>query len=497
MTSRTPPLRYAYHDQAHDSTPSYPPATAQNDITSNGSFSPWSDARLSNLTSPNRATPASGPTPGPPVSIDYLLSSVRARRGGAGRGRERGEPSTPCQFRPARNVPSYLDQAGSQSSQCFEKHSNFPGLLDIRLPDNITGSSAATAYSRRTASIDTIKPDATVRCYPDSSSFGVSVNSQECPYNFAVPSRSSGSLQATAATAATADAPIYYQPMSSLMSMHTPSQTERTTLGDMDLHNRHSTAFDHLTASMQRFGLNDLGAGLNNVEVGPVARVQRHFSPHYQGDIFLPANQSEDIPDDLNCSLFIVNLPPSLTTHELVAAIHKMGPLGRIFAIHINGPELQRNHPGCAAKVVFFQREVAQSFFTRCESSGFRVNEYHSRVMWNRIKTSEKSHLTNSDASRVLLIGGPPSIVNSSTLTDFFHTKLEFQIDNIITHAPGSVGNEDAVIEYRFGSFRCQSQAAKMALARELPHIRCFFGKDPLEPEVYRPFEYFNFTESV
>lgn len=280
--------------------------------------------------------------------------------------------------------------------------------------------------------------------------------------------------------------------MASLIASGTSYQLDQAPVafGGVRLNHPHARALDRLTSSLQQ-------VSFNNTEAGPVARIQRHFSPYYQGDIFLPANQSEDISDDLNCSLFIVNLPPSLTTHELVASIHKLGPLGRIFAIHINGPELQRNHPGCAAKVVFFKREVAHKFFTQCEVHGFRVKGCNARVMWNRIKTSEKPHLAKSDASRVLLIGGPPTLVNSGTLTDFFHTKLEFQIDTIVTHVPGSLGKEDAVIEYRFGSFRCQAQAAKMALARELPHIRCFFGKDPLEPEAYRPFEYFSFNGNV
>ncbi|CAN8102452.1 unnamed protein product [Discula destructiva] len=241
----------------------------------------------------------------------------------------------------------------------------------------------------------------------------------------------------------------------------------------------------------------------SNPDVGPVARIERHFSPYYQGDIFLSANQSENIPDDKNCSLFIVNLPPNLTTHELLAAIHRMGPTGRIFAIHINGPEPQRNHPGCAAKVVFFKRDVAHAVYRLCELNGFQVSGQGARVMWNRIKTSEKPHLAGSDASRVLLIGGPPSEVNSTNLTDFFRLKLEFQVDRIITHVQGSQGSpgketaRDAVIEYRFGSFRCQAQAAKMALAREKPYIRCFFAKDPLEPEAYKPYEYFNFSTNV
>lgn len=283
----------------------------------------------------------------------------------------------------------------------------------------------------------------------------------------------------------------HYQPMANL-NLQASGKTYHPGLIDglNPAHPYASGLDDYVAQSMKQMVL-------TSSENGPVNHIRRNFSPKYQGDIFLPANQSENIPEEKNCSLFIVNLPPDLTTPALLAAIHRMGPLGRIFAIHINAPEPQRNHPGCAAKVVFFKRNVAHKFFNLCELNGFLVQGYAARVMWNRIKTSQKQHLVDSDASRVLLIGGPPNEVNSEALTNFFRQKLEFQIDRIITHVSGLQGKEDAVIEYRFGSFRCQAQAAKMALAREKPHIRCFFAKDPLEPEAYKPFEYFNFTDNI
>lgn len=247
------------------------------------------------------------------------------------------------------------------------------------------------------------------------------------------------------------------------------------------------------------------------------------FSPRYMGDIHLRNNQSEDIPDDQNCSLFLVNLPARLTVHGLLAAIHKLGPTGRIYAVHINGPEPARGHPGCAAKVVFFRRDVAHDFYARCaarwpspaagsgESSsgggaghpGLLVgdgkpsgggNPVVARVMWNRIRTSERPHLAQSNASRVLLVAGPREFVSPRALAAFFASKLQFQTDRVIVHVEGSDdGEQDAVVEYRFGSFRCQAQAARLALQRERPQVRCFFGADPLEPCAWKPLEYFNF----
>lgn len=243
-------------------------------------------------------------------------------------------------------------------------------------------------------------------------------------------------------------------------------------------------------------------------------RVAMGYSPRYQGNIYLEANRCADIPDELNTSLFLIHLPATTTTHDVLAAMHAFGPTGRVFALHINAPEPGRGNPGCAAKVVFFTRAAAHVFFDRCQRVGFYVGGRRAHVTWNRIKTAERPDLVASDASRVLLIAGPRDFVNPRTLTAFFRTKLEFQIDEVLVFhdhdqkkgrwggllpSPpqqqvglglGLGGSDDAIVEYRFGSFRCQAQAAQMAISRMLPHVRCFFGEDPLAPEAWRRDEY-------
>lgn len=208
-------------------------------------------------------------------------------------------------------------------------------------------------------------------------------------------------------------------------------------------------------------------------------RMKLGFSPAYNGDPRLERNRSADVPNELNCSLFMVNLPPNLTTHRLITAVHAMGPTGRIYATHINAPEPDRQHFGCAAKVIFFERKAAHEFFALCEEHGLVIDGYSARVMWNRIKTAQQAH--SRKTTRVLLIGGNRQFVNPSALTEYFRTKLQFQIDCIIPHTDGMDG-KNAVVEYRFGSFRCQAEAAKMALVREHQDVKCFFHPDPCDP---------------
>lgn len=80
------------------------------------------------------------------------------------------------------------------------------------------------------------------------------------------------------------------------------------------------------------------------------------FSPNYKGNPDLDRNRSATIPEDMNCSLFLVGLPADVTTHELLAGVRNVG---RVYATHINPPEPEKGHEQSAAKIVFFERSAA------------------------------------------------------------------------------------------------------------------------------------------
>ena len=201
------------------------------------------------------------------------------------------------------------------------------------------------------------------------------------------------------------------------------------------------------------------------------------FSPNYKGNINLSRNRSANIPADKNCSLFLLGLNPEVTTRELLSSIRNVG---RIYATHINKPEPHKCHMTCAAKVTFFERAAAERFYNMYHDSGFMVHGHPevASVLWNRIRSAEspeKPHRT-----RVLQIAGPPDLVNPQALTAYFDSKLEYQIDEILVHGTSVERN---VVEFRFGSYRCQAEAAKMALGREYPDgdVRTWHGPDPCD----------------
>lgn len=220
------------------------------------------------------------------------------------------------------------------------------------------------------------------------------------------------------------------------------------------------------------------------VKQNAIELIIKGYSPNYLGNPNIDRNRSADIPPEKNCSVFITGLSPDLTTADLLGSIRN---IGRIYATHINQPDPNKGHHTCAAKVVFFERVAAERFYKQFHETGFWVRNrpsYVGRVVWNRIRSAEQD--PNGKKSRVLLISGPKNIVNQKSLVHYFESKITFQIETIRTyyvHVPAGAatqpGRERELVEFRFGSYRCQAEAAKMALAREYKEhgIYCEFGR--------------------
>ncbi|KAK3306850.1 uncharacterized protein B0T15DRAFT_484097 [Chaetomium strumarium] len=215
-----------------------------------------------------------------------------------------------------------------------------------------------------------------------------------------------------------------------------------------------------------------------------VALREKGFSPNYRGNPDIPRNRSADIPPDQNCSIWLVGLSPTLDHHELLSGIRNVG---RVYSVHINPPKLDQGgqgHLGSAAKVVFFEREAAETFYERFAHQGFwtpQNPDIRARVTWNRNMAAPFN--VGGALSRVLLVRGPPAIVNWAFLRPYFESKFVFQIDELRHHGPIN-GGAGVLLEIRFGSYRCQAQSAKGALDKEYKWagVVCEYGRDPCAP---------------
>ncbi|UNI19271.1 hypothetical protein JDV02_005465 [Purpureocillium takamizusanense] len=198
------------------------------------------------------------------------------------------------------------------------------------------------------------------------------------------------------------------------------------------------------------------------------------FSVRYKG-MHTTKNASNDtLPDRLNCSIWITNLPQDITYAELLESV---GSRGRIFCSFINSPDGVKFHTA-AAKVVFFKPGPAQRLRDEAAHPGFYVRGHRTRITLNRIKSSEVPVAGRN--CRVLIITGRDDFVNEQTLREWFDRRIVWQGDGVIEliHARGRT-----VLEWRFGSYRNQAEMAKLALEKDRPvgleHVE--FGFDPNE----------------
>ncbi|KAG6038244.1 hypothetical protein E4U41_004390 [Claviceps citrina] len=199
------------------------------------------------------------------------------------------------------------------------------------------------------------------------------------------------------------------------------------------------------------------------------------FSPRYHGMHTENNASMEHLPPEQNCALWLTNLPPDIRERELLSCIRNMG---RIYATYINYPD-GHAHATSAAKLVFFRPEAAQKLLAHCTLvKPMVIRGHHVKIALNRIKYAKNS-MENGE-SRVLIITGHKNFVNETSLMAYFEARFQFQIDEVatlITH------KERAVVEFKFGSYRCQAQMGMKALLLDRPAglEMVEYGADPCE----------------
>lgn len=202
--------------------------------------------------------------------------------------------------------------------------------------------------------------------------------------------------------------------------------------------------------------------------------LRNKFSTRYYG-MHTEGNASADhLTNDQNCALWLRNLPPDVTHKEL---LHSIRGIGRIWCTYINQPDFV-HHSTAAAKVAFFTPAAARRYLTHIESAGPTIRGFRIKADYNRIKYPEKP--VAGGLTRVLIITGSSWFVNPENLCRYFAQLFTFQVDEVIE----LVSMEGrSVVEFRFGSYRCQAQMGKMALDRQKPQGLevVEFGEDPCE----------------
>ncbi|KAI8632721.1 hypothetical protein F5Y19DRAFT_471889 [Xylariaceae sp. FL1651] len=180
-------------------------------------------------------------------------------------------------------------------------------------------------------------------------------------------------------------------------------------------------------------------------------------SANYKGNRYLKANQPANIPDELNTSVWITNLPPNLDHKMLLDSVRNCG---KVWAAVVNGPE--KDHITAASKLVFFDVAGAENLLRQSLMGEFVVGGHIPQVRRNRIKTAAKGPCQHS---RVLHIEGPSCIVEQQYLAALFRSNGIIWQDEVVLELSG---NQTLTrLEWRFGSFRCQAESAKKLIERK------------------------------
>ncbi|EAQ87737.1 hypothetical protein CHGG_04356 [Chaetomium globosum CBS 148.51] len=233
-------------------------------------------------------------------------------------------------------------------------------------------------------------------------------------------------------------------------------------------------------------------------------------SGNYRGDINNPRNLSANIPEDHSCSFWLRGLPAGTTVHSLLAAVRGVG---RVYCTVIAPANRPHGWPTAAAKLVFFEREAAQRFwglYGRGVGGGANGGGAGGdggttttttttptptptpepllvggqRVVVERNRTRVAEATLPRGYTRVVRVTGLPGAINVGALLAEFQAKFVFEMDEV------AVGTEDritfagalrlVVVEFRFGSFRCQAQTAHRLLQGRAG-LEVQYGRDPCD----------------
>ncbi|KAF7957327.1 hypothetical protein EAE96_002913 [Botrytis aclada] len=139
-------------------------------------------------------------------------------------------------------------------------------------------------------------------------------------------------------------------------------------------------------------------------------------SGNYKGN---PRAGIRDLPDDLNCALWITNLAADIQAHEIFDEIHA----GAVSAFEITRP--QGEYVMSAAKLVFKHPEAAARFKNQCQSEkgivirGRRVKARYNTFGYRRYK---------SDKTRMISIEGPSRYMVYDHFKVFFETFCDHEL---------------------------------------------------------------------
>ncbi|KAI1491591.1 hypothetical protein F5X96DRAFT_668526 [Biscogniauxia mediterranea] len=214
-------------------------------------------------------------------------------------------------------------------------------------------------------------------------------------------------------------------------------------------------------------------------EAGP----SQQYSANYNGDLSNPFNQSAEIPDSENCSVFVTELPAHTSYQRLFRSLRDVG---KIAHCHINAPTPPQ-HRGTAAKIVFFDRAGVNRLLAQLRAGTFTVGGGGRcpRVTLNRIRVAPMPRQL-ARTSRVLEVYGPAAVAGTRRLRALWAAHgLAYDLEDVavgllpdeideVTGAPVRMCG----LAFRFASCRAQALRARAILIAEKRRVENLRGEE-------------------
>ncbi|KAI1638453.1 hypothetical protein F4809DRAFT_639547 [Biscogniauxia mediterranea] len=225
----------------------------------------------------------------------------------------------------------------------------------------------------------------------------------------------------------------------------------------------------------------DQPASETESQAEPQAGPSQLYSANYNGDLSNPFNQSAEIPDSENCSVFVTELPAHTSYQRLFRSLRDVG---KIAHCHINAPTPPQ-HRGTAAKIVFFDRAAVDRLLAQLRAGSFTVGGRAPRVALNRIRVAPMPR-SLARTSRVLEVYGPAAVASTRRLRALWAAHgLAYDLEDVVVGLLPDARDEAtgaAVrmcgLAFRFASCRAQALRARAILLAEKRRVENLRGDE-------------------
>lgn len=196
-----------------------------------------------------------------------------------------------------------------------------------------------------------------------------------------------------------------------------------------------------------------------------------------------PRAAKNGLPARDHCTIVLDDLPPQTTVVDLVRAIARIGPVGRVIHSKMMPPLDPR--ASRTGMIEFANDDSAQRLGVLAFSKRFHL---FGKPVWNyKLMPLLRNDLRPppADATRVLVIDGPKDhkLMTSSALRKFFGRKVKGASATNDSHRVMDSTNAPnrVTIIWAFTTWRGGAYFARAALRRQYPELTVTFAEDPCE----------------